>query len=247
MYRVLRETEKYIKLYDAFNIFDRHEILRGLWINNTAMSSNKGAYCYIIPCRPNTVYKVSRDALTTRHIVACATEYPSLTTALQKNINMGTNLSTLIKTLEDTKYLVIYFGVNSFAADSQVKWSIKDMTIRLNKWEAGDYVSTTGVPTDSTTRQRTPSKYRFKILGGMEYKIEMPFKSTFGLRLFDSNNKFIENHYALWSTTLTFTAADNVDNGLFMIESLNKNISVKISLTESNATVLSDDVDDVTE
>ena len=247
MYRVLRQSEKYIKLYDAFNIFDRHGILRGLWVNNTAMSSNKGAYCYVIPCRPNTVYEVSREATTTRNIIACSTEYPTLTTTLQKNINMGTNLTTLIKTLEDTKYLVIYFGANSFAADSQVKWGIKDMTIRLNKWEAGDYVSTTGVPTESTTRQRTPSKYRFKILGGMTYKIEMPFKVTFGLRLFDSNNKFIENHYSLWATSLTFTAADNADNGLFIIESLKRNISVKISLTESNTTLLNNDVDDVTE
>lgn len=247
MYRVLRQSEKYIKLYDAFNIFDRHEILKGLWVNNTAMSSNKGAYCYVIPCRPNTVYEVSREATTTRNILACSTEYPTTTTTLQKTVNMGTNLSTYIKTLDDTKYLVIYFGVNSFAADSKIKWNIKDMTTILNKWEAGDYDSTTGVPTESTTRQRTPSKYRFKILPGMTYKIEMPFKVTFGLRLFDSNNKFIENHHALWSTTLTFTAADNADNGLFIIVSLKRNITVKISLTESNATVLSNDVDNVTE
>lgn len=247
MYRVLKHTEKYIKLYDAFNIFDRHEILQGLWVNNTSMSSNKGAYCYIIPCRPNTVYEVSREALTTRHIVACSTEYPATTTTLQKTINMGTNLSTYIKTLNDTKYLVIYFGVNSFAADSQIKWNVRDTTIILNKWESGDYNYQTGKPIEDARRQRTPQKYRIKIIPEMTYTIELPFTTTFGLRIYDSNNNFVKTESGQNVKSLTFKAHNKADNALIMVFSLKRDITVKISLTESNATVLSDDVDDVTE
>lgn len=111
------------------NIFVKAELLQGIWISgNNINSSASGARCWIIPCKQNTTYSITRASNTHRGTIGSASTFPQIAngTLDKSSININSSNKAFYTTTENSKYLIIYFAVNTTEYDN-VKWTITEV------------------------------------------------------------------------------------------------------------------------
>ncbi len=110
------------------NIFTNAILVKGIWIANDNISNSAtGARCWVIPCKANTTYSITRASNTSRGVIGSVSTFPQIANGkLDKNcVGLGSSNTKNYTTTENSKYLIIYFAVNTEEYNN-VKWVIKE-------------------------------------------------------------------------------------------------------------------------
>ncbi len=179
------------KYYALYNDGKKYKRVNGIYVGNNLIASNNSARCYVIPCKQNSTYRIKRNKVTNRSLIAVTREYPKANSDIVvSNYNMSTNLSVDIST-RDGNYIVIYYAIGTSASDS-IRWNIKKLSNTINifrGFELGDYDSQTGNAKDNDKRIRSVSEEKVLIDSGT-YTIDFNANLTIGIRLYDINENF---------------------------------------------------------